>query len=63
MPLAVGLGEGADAQAPLARAVIGGLISSTLITLIIIPVVYAGFHGAWPARGAKSASAVATSRS
>ncbi|WP_043770249.1 efflux RND transporter permease subunit [Algiphilus aromaticivorans] len=63
VPLAVGVGEGADAQAPLARAVIGGLISSTLITLIIIPVVYAGFHGAWPARGAKPASAVATSRS
>ncbi|MGB0213206.1 efflux RND transporter permease subunit [Algiphilus sp.] len=54
LPLAIGIGEGADSQAPLARAVIGGLLSSTLITLVIIPVVYAGFHGAWPARRATS---------
>ncbi len=40
VPLAVGMGEGGEVQAPLARAVIGGLISSTLITLVIIPVVY-----------------------
>lgn len=40
VPLAVGMGEGGEVQAPLARTVIGGLISSTLITLIIIPVVY-----------------------
>jgi HAE1 family hydrophobic/amphiphilic exporter-1 len=44
MPLALGIGEGSDAQAPLARAVIGGLIASTLITLVLIPVVYAVFH-------------------
>lgn len=54
LPLAVGIGEGADSQAPLARAVIGGLLSSTLITLVVIPVVYAGFHGAWPVRRATS---------
>ncbi|MDT0634576.1 efflux RND transporter permease subunit [Spectribacter hydrogenoxidans] len=47
-PLAIGVGEGSESQAPLARAVIGGLLSSTLITLIVIPVVYAGFHRAWP---------------
>jgi hydrophobic/amphiphilic exporter-1 (mainly G- bacteria), HAE1 family len=40
IPLALALGEGSEAQAPLARAVIGGLTSSTLITLIFIPVVY-----------------------
>ena len=40
VPLAIGLGEGGEVQAPLARAVIGGLISSTLITLLIIPTVY-----------------------
>ena len=40
VPLALALGEGSEAQAPLARAVIGGLSSSTLITLIFIPVVY-----------------------
>jgi hydrophobic/amphiphilic exporter-1 (mainly G- bacteria), HAE1 family len=44
LPLAFGIGEGAEAQAPLARAVIGGLIGSTLITLVLIPVVYSLFH-------------------
>ncbi|MEQ9823899.1 MAG: efflux RND transporter permease subunit [Puniceicoccaceae bacterium] len=44
LPLALGIGEGADAQAPLARAVIGGLTASTLITLILIPCVYSLVH-------------------
>ncbi len=44
LPLALGIGEGADAQAPLARAVVGGLTGSTLITLILIPAVYSLFH-------------------
>jgi HAE1 family hydrophobic/amphiphilic exporter-1 len=44
LPLAVGIGEGSDAQAPLARAVVGGLTGSTLITLVLIPVVYSLFH-------------------
>jgi HAE1 family hydrophobic/amphiphilic exporter-1 len=44
MPLALGIGEGADAQAPLARAVIGGLTASTLVTLVLIPVVYTLFY-------------------
>ncbi len=44
LPLSFGLGEGGEAQAPLARVVIGGLISSTLITLILIPVVYSIFE-------------------
>ena len=44
MPLALGLGEGGEVQAPMARVVIGGLTSSTLITLIIIPVVYSLFE-------------------
>ena len=43
-PLALGLGEGADAQAPLARAVIGGLLSSTFITLGVIPIIYTLMH-------------------
>jgi hydrophobic/amphiphilic exporter-1 (mainly G- bacteria), HAE1 family len=38
LPLALGLGEGAEAQAPLARVVIGGLLSSTLITTLVIPI-------------------------
>jgi HAE1 family hydrophobic/amphiphilic exporter-1 len=44
LPLAIGIGEGAEAQAPLARAVIGGLVGSTMITLVLIPVVYSLFH-------------------
>ena len=40
IPLALGIYEGGEAQAPMARAVIGGLLSSTLITLVIVPVVY-----------------------
>ena len=43
-PLALGIGEGAEAQAPMARAIIGGLLSSTLITLVLVPVVYALFE-------------------
>ena len=38
MPLALGLGEGASQRAPMAHAVIGGLISSTLLTLVVVPV-------------------------
>ncbi|NIO07118.1 MAG: hypothetical protein GTO40_03650, partial [Deltaproteobacteria bacterium] len=40
IPLAIGLGDGGEVQAPLARVVIGGLATSTLITLILIPVLY-----------------------
>ncbi len=41
VPLALGLGEGADAQAPLARAVIGGLLGSTPVTLVVVPLAFA----------------------
>jgi HAE1 family hydrophobic/amphiphilic exporter-1 len=44
IPLALGLGEGGEAQAPMARVVIGGLVSSTLITLVFVPVVYSIFE-------------------
>jgi HAE1 family hydrophobic/amphiphilic exporter-1 len=44
LPLAFGVGEGADAQAPLARAVIGGLLGSTAVTLLLIPAIYALAH-------------------
>ncbi len=44
-PLAIGLGEGGEAQAPMARAVIGGLLSSTLITLVFVPVIYSFVTG------------------
>lgn len=45
MPLALGVGAGAEMQAALARVVIGGLSASALITLIFIPVVYVAAHG------------------
>ena len=42
MPLALGIGAGAEIQAPLARVVIGGLSASTLVTLVLVPVAYVG---------------------
>jgi len=44
LPLALGLGEGGEVQAPLARTVIGGLASSTFITLLFIPSLYLLFE-------------------
>lgn len=40
LPLALGIGPGAEIRAPMARAAIGGIISSTLLTLVVVPVVY-----------------------
>lgn len=40
VPVALGIGEGADFRAPLGRAVIGGVIASTVLTLVVIPTVY-----------------------
>jgi HAE1 family hydrophobic/amphiphilic exporter-1 len=61
IPLALGLGEGGEAQAPMARAVIGGLLSSTLITLVFVPVVYSIFERSRP--GATSAGKIETENS
>jgi HAE1 family hydrophobic/amphiphilic exporter-1 len=40
LPLAMAIGAGAETRAPMARAVIGGLITSTMLTLFVVPVVY-----------------------
>jgi multidrug efflux pump subunit AcrB len=40
LPMAIGMGEGGESQAPMGRAVIGGLITSTLLTLVVVPVLY-----------------------
>ncbi|MDF2633717.1 MAG: acriflavin resistance protein [Pelosinus sp.] len=40
LPLALGIGPGAEARAPMAHAIIGGLITSTILTLVVVPVVY-----------------------
>ncbi|MBM3645322.1 MAG: efflux RND transporter permease subunit [Alphaproteobacteria bacterium] len=52
VPLALGLGEGASQRSPMAHAVIGGLISSTLLTLVVVPVVlvYLVRVGQWATR-------------
>ena len=54
-PLAMGIGEGAETWAPMARAVIGGLISSMLLTLVVVPAWYvliAGFRARFRERRA-----------
>jgi multidrug efflux pump subunit AcrB len=56
IPMALGLGEGAEQNAPLGRAVIGGLIFATVSTLFFVPVVYAGVHRRLEQRSAARAS-------
>ena len=52
LPLALALGQGAEMRAPMARAVIGGLITSTFLTLLVVPVVYTVLDdfGGWTRR-------------
>jgi len=45
LPLALALGEGAELQAGMGRAIIGGVITSTLLTLVVVPVIYALIEG------------------
>ena len=47
VPMALGIGEGAELQAPLARVVIGGLLTSTIITLVFVPAMYTLFEEGW----------------
>ncbi|HEX2453554.1 MAG TPA: efflux RND transporter permease subunit [Vicinamibacterales bacterium] len=47
VPMSLGIGEGSELQAPLARVVIGGLTASTLITLVFVPTVYTLFEEGW----------------
>jgi HAE1 family hydrophobic/amphiphilic exporter-1 len=47
VPMAIGLGEGGELQAPLARVVIGGLLASTMVTLVLVPAVYTLFEEGW----------------
>jgi HAE1 family hydrophobic/amphiphilic exporter-1 len=50
LPLAFAIGAGAEMRAPMARAVIGGLITSTLLSLLVVPVVYTFLDDFRPAR-------------
>jgi len=63
LPLALGGGAGGEIQAALARAVIGGLTVSTLITLVVIPATYTGVHdlGVW-LRGRMAGSSLVAGR-
>jgi HAE1 family hydrophobic/amphiphilic exporter-1 len=47
VPMSLGVGDGAELQAPLGRVVIGGLIASTLITLVFVPTLYTLFEEGW----------------
>ena len=60
-PLALGLGAGAEMEKPLAIAVIGGLSTATIFTLIVIPVLYATFIGDARVRGPRGAGAAVVS--
>ncbi len=53
IPMALGLGEGAEQNAPLGRAVIGGLLFATVSTLLFVPVIFAGVHGRLQRRQAR----------
>jgi multidrug efflux pump subunit AcrB len=55
LPMALGLGEGGEQNAPLGRAVIGGLLFATIATLFFVPTVFASLHG----RGERAAPAPA----
>jgi hydrophobic/amphiphilic exporter-1 (mainly G- bacteria), HAE1 family len=57
VPMAIGIGEGGELQAPLARVVIGGLLTSTLVTLVLVPAVYTLFEEGWSGIFRKSAKA------
>src|SRR5207244_5393974 len=61
VPMALGLGEGAEQNAPLGRAVIGGLLFATMSTLFFVPVVFAAVHRRLARRHARAqADAAAT---
>jgi multidrug efflux pump subunit AcrB len=56
VPMALGLGEGGEQNAPLGRAVIGGLVFATVATLFFVPTVFTLIHGRLPAGRAAGVS-------
>ena len=60
VPMAVGLGEGGEQNAPLGRAVIGGLIFATAATLFFVPVFFSLLHGSG---GSRTGRAIAKNES
>jgi HAE1 family hydrophobic/amphiphilic exporter-1 len=59
VPMSLGIGEGSEMQVPLARVVIGGLLTSTLITLVFVPALYTVFEEGWRGMFQKGAPAQA----
>jgi HAE1 family hydrophobic/amphiphilic exporter-1 len=59
VPMSLGIGEGSEMQVPLARVVIGGLLTSTLITLVFVPALYTVFEEGWRGMFKKGAPAPA----
>jgi multidrug efflux pump subunit AcrB len=55
VPMALGIGEGGEQNAPLGRAVIGGLIFATVATLLFVPVIFSMIHGRREAKAARKA--------
>jgi Cu/Ag efflux pump CusA len=60
LPMSLGLGEGGEQNAPLGRAVIGGLFMATVATLLFVPVVFSFMHRRVPARSKADDSSAAT---
>ena len=54
LPMALGLGEGGEQNAPLGRAVIGGLLFATVATLFFVPTLFSIVHGRRPASDASA---------
>ena len=63
LPMALGLGEGAELRAPLAVTVISGLLLATLLTLVVVPVVYTLLTASRPRERAAESIAVPVSGS
>ena len=59
LPLALGIGEGGETQAPMGRAIIGGVITSTLLTLVVVPVLYTYLDAMHERRARKKAARAA----
>ena len=58
VPMALGVGDGGEQNAPLGRAVIGGLMCATVATLVFVPCIFALIHGSRSRRESREAAAM-----
>lgn len=63
LPIALSIGPGAEARAPMAHAIIGGLITSTILTLVVVPVVYSLIHDWTTSRRSRMATEISKATS